>query len=143
MNGRWRRLAEQDRPIVPFKVNGRPAEEVVRNGSLFRSQPWQLVRLARQSMQDQVWRIKAAQVWLHSKEGWSEDTYWLVWASNDETGEEKFFLSNAPADTPVERIERAAFRRAGVEHSFRVCKSELGFTHYEGRHYVGLMRGSR
>ena len=30
--------------------------------------------------------------------GWSAGTYWLIWASNDATGEEKYFLSNAPAD---------------------------------------------
>ena len=27
-----------------------------------------------------------------------------------------------------------------IEHTFRVGKSELGFTHYEGRNYTGLMR---
>jgi SRSO17 transposase len=122
---------------------GRPAEEVVRHSSAFRSQPWQALRLQRQTAEDQVWRVKAARAWLSSATGWSAGTYWLIWASNDATGEEKFFLSNAPADTPAERIVRAAFRRACVEHSFRVCKSELGFTHYEGRSYTGLMRHLR
>jgi hypothetical protein len=79
-------------------------------------------------------------VWLSSASGWSAGTYWLIWASSDKTGEEKFFLSNAPADTAVEVLVRVAFRRAPVEHCFRVCKSELGFSHYEGRHYVALMR---
>lgn len=122
------------------KVKGRKAEEVVRNSSLFRSQPWQVVRLPRETMQDQVWRVKAARVWLHSKAGWSEETYWLIWASNDETGEEKFFLSNAPEDAKVETLVRVAFRRWNVEHSFRVAKSELGFADFEGRNYTGLMR---
>ena len=122
------------------KVKGRPAEEVVRSGSLFRSQRWQVVRLQRQTMQDQAWRIKAAQVWLHGKKGWSEGTYWLIWASNDETGEEKFFLSNAPPDAKVETLVRVAFRRWNVEHSFRVVKSELGFADFEGRNYTALMR---
>ena len=35
---------------------------------------------------------------------------------------------------------RVAFRRATVEHSFRVAKSEAGLVHYEGRQYVGLVR---
>jgi SRSO17 transposase len=122
------------------EVKGRAAEDVVRTGSLFRSQPWQVMRLPRQTMQDQVWRIKAARVWLHSKEGWSEDSYWLIWASNDETGEEKFFLSNAPADASIETLVRVGFTRWNVEHSFRVAKSKLGFTHFEGRNYTALMR---
>ena len=35
---------------------------------------------------------------------------------------------------------RVGFRRANVEHCFRVAKTELGFTHFEGRNYVALMR---
>jgi len=118
----------------------RPAEQVVRSSSAFLGQPWRVLRLSRQTEQDQVWRVKAARVWLHGGAGWSAGTYWLIWASNDATGEEKFFLSNAAEDTAVEVLVRVAFRRANVEHSFRVCKSELGFTHFEGRHYVALMR---
>jgi SRSO17 transposase len=122
------------------QVKGRAAEEVVRSASLFRSQPWQVLHLERQTMQEQVWRVKAEQVWLHGKEGWSERTYWLIWASNDETGEEKFFLSNALPDAKLETLVRVAFTRWNIEHSFRVAKSELGFTHFEGRNYTALMR---
>jgi SRSO17 transposase len=121
-------------------VAGRPVEEVVRHGSVFRSQSWQVLRLARQTQADQVWRVKAARVWLSSGEGWSTGTYWLVWASSDVTGEEKFFLSNACAETPVGVLVRVGFRRANVEHGFRVCKGELGFTHFEGRNYTALLR---
>jgi SRSO17 transposase len=121
-------------------LKGRHVEEVVRSGSVFRSQPWRVVRLARQTQEDQVWRIKAARVWLSSSVGWSAGTYWLIWACNDETGEEKFFLSNASEEEAVEKLIRVAFRRAVVEHSFRVCKGELGFSHFEGRNYEALMR---
>src|ERR1700683_3859086 len=66
--------------------------------------------------------------------------YWLIWARNVATGEEKYFLSNASADAKLQTLVRVAFRRWNVEHAFRVGKSELGFTHYEGRNYTGLMR---
>jgi SRSO17 transposase len=118
----------------------REAQEVVKGSSAFVGQPWRVLRLGRHTEQDQVWRVKAARVWLHGGDGWSAGTYWLIWASNDATGEEKFFLSNASADTPVEVLVRVAFRRATVEHAFRVCKGERGFTHFEGRSYVALMR---
>jgi SRSO17 transposase len=124
----------------PEDSKGRHAEDVVRTGSIFRSQPWQVMRLARKTLCDQIWRVKAARVWLSSRSGWSAGTYWLIWASNDETGEEKFFLSNAPEDASIDILVRVAFRRANVEHSFRVCKSELGFSHFEGQNYVALMR---
>lgn len=124
-------------------TKGRAVEEVVRHGTAFRSQPWQVLRLQRETLEEQIWRVKAARVWLSSADGWSAGTYWLIWASNDATGEEKFFLSNAAVETAVAVMVRVAFRRASVEHSFRVCKSELGFTHYEGRNYTGLCRHLR
>jgi SRSO17 transposase len=130
---RQRRRPDED-------TSSRTAEEVVRNTTAFREQPWQVVRLARQTLADQLWRVKAARVWLHSEEGWSNRTYWLIWASNDETGEEKFFLSNAAEDAKVETLLRVAFRRWNVEHALRIGKSELGFSHFEGRDYTALMR---
>jgi SRSO17 transposase len=126
---------QPDKSIAP-----RTAEEAAQHGSAFRAQSWQVCRLARETMQDQVWRVKAARVWLHSKDGWSPDTYWLIWASNDETGEEKFFLSNAKPDAKIETLVRVGFRRWNVEHSFRIAKSELGFAHFQGRNYTALLR---
>jgi hypothetical protein len=35
---------------------------------------------------------------------------------------------------------RVAFTRWNVGHALRVSKSELGFRHFEGRSYVGLLR---
>src|SRR3954453_23685436 len=121
-------------------VKGRPAEEVVRQSPAFLRQPWQRVRLSRQTLDEQVWEVKAAQVWQVQDKQWSRRTYWLIWARNVRTGEEKYFLSNAAADAKVATLVRVAFRRWNVEHGFRVGKSELGLSHYEGRNYTGLMR---
>lgn len=121
-------------------LKGQKAEDVVHSSVAFKSQSWQVLRLKRASEEDQVWRVKAARVWVSSEAGWSADSYWLIWASNDKTGEEKFFVSNAPADTPVALLVRVAFRRWNIEHCFRTAKGELGFTHFEGRRYVALMR---
>ena len=54
-------------------IPGRTAEEVVRKASRFRSQPWQGLRLARQTLPEQVWRVKAARGWLKSSDGWSSE----------------------------------------------------------------------
>src|SRR5262249_28404390 len=43
----------------PERANGRPAEEVVKASSAFLGQRWQVLRLARQTEQDQVWRRPA------------------------------------------------------------------------------------
>jgi len=121
-------------------VKGRRADEVVRQSPVFVDQAWQKVHLSRQTLDEQVWEVKAAQVWQVQDEQWSQRTYWLIWARNVETGEEKYFLSNAPPQEQVEKLVRVGFRRWNVEHCFRVSKSELGFSHYEGRNYTGMMR---
>ena len=121
-------------------MKGRPAEEVVRQSPAFQKQAWREVKLPRQTGGQQVWEVKAAQVWQVQDKQWSQRTYWLLWARNVSTQEEKYFLSNAPAEAKVQTLVRVAFRRWHVEHAIRVSKRELGFTHYEGRNYTALMR---
>ena len=113
------------------------ADALVRHSPAFHRQPWRVVRLARQTVGEQEWEVKAARVYLP----WGgERAYWLLWARNRRTGEEKYFVSNAAASEPVERIVRAAFCRWNVEHGIRLSKSEVGFRHFEGRSYVALLR---
>jgi SRSO17 transposase len=61
-------------------------------------------------------------------------------AKNPVTGEVKYFVSNAPPKTALATLMKVAFTRAGVEHLFRLAKTEVGFDHFEGRSYKGLMR---
>jgi SRSO17 transposase len=120
--------------------SGKRADNLVRHSPVFRAQAWRRVRLARQTLAAQVWEVKAAQVYLLRNRRPTTRTYWLVVARNVATGEVKYFVSNAPARTSLAKLLRVAFQRWNVEHLFRVCKSEIGFSHYEGRHYVGLER---
>jgi SRSO17 transposase len=121
-------------------VTGRPAVEVVQHSPAFLKQRARTVKLKQQTGGQQVWEMKAAQVWQVQDGQWSQRTYWLIWAKNVATGEEKYFLSNAPATAKLERLVRVAFRRWNVEHGIRLAKGEVGFTHYEGRNYTALMR---
>jgi SRSO17 transposase len=98
------------------------------------------VSLSRLTLDKQQWEVRAGQVYLVRRGDLSERTYWLIVARNLATGEVKYFISNAPADTPIEKLLRVAFTRWNVEHTFRVAKSEIGFGHFEGRSYVALMR---
>jgi SRSO17 transposase len=116
------------------------ADNLVRHSPVFTRQPWRRVRLPRQTLGDQEWEAKAAQVWLSWAGQATGRTYWLIGARNVRTGEEKYFVSNAPRRTSLRRLLRVAFRRWNVEHSFRLSKGEIGFRHFEGQHYVALMR---
>lgn len=63
----------------------------------------------------------------------------LIVAVNAATSEVKYFISNAVGRSP-KTLLRVAFRRAPIEHLFRLVKQEAGFAHFEGRHYRALMR---
>jgi SRSO17 transposase len=116
-------------------------------GKPFVGQKWRRFTLRRQTLGPQVWEVRAGQVWLQ-KDGRTDHrpcrptdrTYWLIVARNVCTGEVKYFVSNAPPKTSLTKLLKVGFSRWGIEHVFRVAKSEIGFDHFEGRNYVGLMR---
>jgi len=64
---------------------------------------------------------------------------WLLAEWPEGTAEPvKYWLSNLPADTPIERLVELAKLRWRVEHDYRELKQCLGLDHYEGRTYRGL-----
>ena len=93
----------------------------------------QRITVTRETVRDAVWRVAEQAVTVN------EQRYRLLVMINEETAEVKYWITNA-LDQPLDRIVRAAFRRATIEHGFRLAKTELGLTHFEGRTYVGLMR---
>jgi SRSO17 transposase len=93
----------------------------------------QRFRLKRATTNDQVWRAASASVEAGDR------SYTLVVAINEATAEVKYFVTNATSES-LRRILVVAFRRATIEHAFRVAKGEAGLMHYEGRQYVGLVR---
>ena len=90
-------------------------------------------RFRRETQANQWWRAKSVTVWVDGR------AYRLIVAINQATGEVKYFVTNAVGE-PLRRVLAVAFRRATVEHSFRLGKQEAGLMHYEGRQYTGLMR---
>jgi SRSO17 transposase len=130
------------RPFVAKRV-----DNAVIWGKPFVKQKWKRFKLDHQTTGPQTWEVRAAQVWLQ-KDGRHTDvtcrptdrTYWLIVARNVKTKEVKYFVSNAPPRTALRTLLRVGFSRWGVEHVIRVAKSEVGFDHFEGRSYLGLMR---
>lgn len=123
---------------APFAA--KRADNAAAWGKPFRDQEWQTVQLDRQTLPAQTWKVKAAQVYLQRDGRPTDRTYWLIVARNVETGEVKYFVSNAPPHTKLLTLLKVAFCRWGVEHAFRLAKSEIGFGHFEGRSWKGLLR---
>ena len=106
----------------------------------FKGKPWKKVKLARKTLGPQTWEVRAAQVYLSRDGRPLPRTHWLIVARQPSTGEMKYFVSNAPPRTALLTLMKVAFTRAGVEHVFRLAKTEVGFGHFEGRNYQGLVR---
>jgi SRSO17 transposase len=119
---------------------GHRADDLARHSPAFYGQPWQSFALARQTLGEQVWQAKAAPVWLRLGGAVGAGTYRLIWARNESTGEQKYFVANAPPQTPLGLLLRVGFTRWNVEHGLRLSKTEVGLRHFEGRSYEGLMR---
>jgi SRSO17 transposase len=90
-------------------------------------------RVAHRTVRASFWRATTAAVWVADRE------HTLIAAVDEATAEVKYFLTNATS-APLPRVLAVAFRRAVVEHAFRLAKQEAGLMHYEGRDYTGLLR---
>jgi SRSO17 transposase len=88
-----------------------------------------------------VWEAKHLPFVPKNEHGLPGEPLHLIVARNvADPSEVKYFLSNAPADTPLSELLLVAFSRWHIERCFEDQKTELGFDHFEGRSYLGLKR---
>src|ERR687894_384643 len=65
------------------------------------------------------------------------DEAWLV-GEHRASGERKYYLSNLPADAPLETLAALIKARWVCEQAHQQLKEELGLDHFEGRTWRGL-----
>ena len=75
-------------------------------------------------------------VW-ESRDGLPGRVSWLVLRRNLDGSELKFYLSNAPAATPLAILGRVGARRWPIETELQTGKSQLGLAEYEVRSWRG------
>jgi SRSO17 transposase len=119
-------------------------DNVCRHSPVFREQGWYRLKVKDTTRGPAIWELKAGRVHLVDKrDGSSRPTdraYWLIVARNVETGEYKYFVSNASGGANWKQMMRVAFGRWHVEKWFERGKQEAGFGAFEVRRYTGLMR---
>jgi SRSO17 transposase len=127
------RLRRRDLPTVE-------ARHLVRYGEAFRAQPWVKFYVKDSTLGPVVWEVKAARVYL-KRDRLPTEARWLIVARNVlDPKEIKYFVSNAPAGTPLEVLLHVAFQRFHVERCFEEEKGELGLDQSEVRNYTSLKR---
>ena len=67
------------------------------------------------------------------------DEVWLV-GERRSTGEEKYYVSNLPADATLRTLAATIKARWVCEQAHQQLKEELGLDHFEGRSWTGLHR---
>ena len=67
------------------------------------------------------------------------DEVWLV-GERRSTGEQKYYVSNLPADATLKKLAAAIKARWICEQAHQQLKEELGLDHFEGRSWIGLHR---
>ena len=106
-----------------------------------RQQPWQCYRVKDGAKGPQVWEAKHQLIYPKDADGLPDRCYHLVVARDVlDRGVTKYFVSNAPPETPVATLLLVALSRWCVERCFEDEKGEIGLDHYEGRKYLGLKR---
>jgi SRSO17 transposase len=67
------------------------------------------------------------------------DEVWLV-GERRSTGEQKYYVSNLPADATLKMLAATIKARWVCEQAHQQLKEELGLDHFEGRSWIGLHR---
>jgi SRSO17 transposase len=141
---RGRAVMGRPRRLPRLKVKHTPACEVrdlLKHSPRVRRIPWQKYRVKEGTKGPFVWEAKSVPLWIKDENGLPDGPHPLLIARPAlQPDEVKFFLSNAPLDTPVETLLLVAFSRWRIERLFEDTKTELGLDHFEARRYPAITR---
>ena len=119
-------------------------DNLCRFSPLFREQPWQRVTVKEATRGPIVWEVKMARVHLvvasPRPSRPTDRQYALIVARKVDTGEIKYFISNAAAGVLLSDLLTAAFARWQIELWFERAKQEAGLGAFEVRTYRSLLR---
>jgi SRSO17 transposase len=122
----------------------RRVDNLVRRSPRFTRQAWQRIKIKDTTRGPVTWQVKTARVRLVTHEGSkavpTDGQYWLIAAHNPQTGEMKYFVSNASANASVDAMLQAAFSRWHIEKWFERARQKAGFGAFEVRTYTSLIR---
>jgi SRSO17 transposase len=140
----FRRAKGRGRKTPRLVSGSRPAisvESMLKYSPELRDQPWVRYYVKDTEKGPLIWEAKHTRITVKDEKGLPGMRLHLVIARNVlDPKEIKFFVSNAPEDTSVERLLLAAFSRWHVERCFEDQKQEVGLDQWEGRCWLGLKR---
>ena len=140
----FRRGRGRGRKTPRLIASSRPAitvENMLKYSPELRDQPWVRYHVKDTEKGPHVWEVKHTMITIKDEQGLPGVRLHLVVARNVLDPQEiKFFVSNAPAETPVETLLLVGFSRWRVERCFEDQKQEVGLDQWEGRRWLSLKR---
>lgn len=134
--GRRRQYHMPDRPPVSV--------EIMLSGEKWRKISWRRGSKGRLTCLFAARRVRIAEGHKHRMldnrmQCMPGDEVWLV-GERRSTGEQKYYVSNLPADATLKALAAAIKARWICEQAHQQLKEELGLDHFEGRSWTGLHR---
>lgn len=126
----------------------RKVEDLVSHSPFFRQQAWRKIKVKTTTRGHVFLEVRAARVQLvqgadpqgNLPGSPTDRRYWLIATRHPQTGETRYWVSNAPEDADLEEMLRIALARWHVEKWFERAKQEAGLGAFEVRTYLSLLR---
>ena len=133
----WTRPAYQGRgaPRKPRLKGGQRRTMAERSAELPEA-AWREITLAQGSQGPRRYRFSAQRVRPTSRRKPGE-IHWAIYRRNLDGSEPRYYLSNAPEDTPLETLAHVGGSRWRIETEFETEKSDVGLDEYETRTWAG------
>jgi len=129
-----------------YHISDKPAisAEAMLSGERWRKISWRRGTKGRLTCLFAARRVRIAEGHKHRMQGnrmqcMPGDEVWLV-GERRSTGEQKYYVSNLPADATLKMLAAAIKARWICEQAHQQLKEELGLDHFEGRSWTGLHR---
>ena len=97
---------------------------------------WREITVAQGSQGPRIYQFSAQRL-RPTKRRKPGDEAWAVYRRNLDGSEPRYYLSNAPGDTPLETLAYVGGSRWRIETEFETEKSDVGMDEYETRTWAG------
>ena len=97
---------------------------------------WREITVAQGSQGPRTYRFSAQRVRV-TKKGKPGEEIWALYRRNLDGSEPRYYLSNAPEDTTLEKLAYVGGSRWRIETEFETEKGDVGLDEYEARSWAG------
>ena len=118
------------------RLKGGQRRTMVEVGDAVPDEAWREITVAEGSQGPRSYLFSAQRVRPTSRRKPGEEA-WAVYRRNLDGSEPRYYLSNAPEDTPLETLAYVGGSRWRIETEFETEKGDVGLDEYETRTWVG------